>query len=392
MWYNIIDIRIQRKIVNSIKEAVELDGRMKRTIFSAITYSAFLILIIINFNSITQFLLKFESSLNAFLLGIAIAFVLNKPCMYIEKLIKNGIFKININNSLLRGISITITYIIFILAGIIAIGIIIPQLVKSIQLILNNIGAYTDNLQILSNKITVFLHINRIDLTTIEAPILGYVNKLESGMLSLLSQIISITTGILIFLANLLMAFIFSIYILFGKEKLLAQCKRFFSAYLPQNIYENCYHINFVVVDIFNKYVIGQLIGAFITGILCMALMFIFRFDYPILIGVIIGITSLIPILGSYIGGFISFILLLMINPIKALWFIIFLIILVQVIGNIIYPKIIGNSMGLPSIWILLSIIVGGTLAGVLGILLGLPIAAVLYALLKNDIKNRTSK
>ncbi|MGE5627228.1 MAG: AI-2E family transporter [Solirubrobacterales bacterium] len=369
-----------------------MDGRMKRNIFSAITYSALLILIIMNFKSITQFLLKFESGFNTFFVGIAIAFVLNKPCMYIEKVLKENLFKRNINSSILRGLSITITYLVFILTGVIAVAIILPQLVKSIQLILNNIGAYTDNLQALSNKITVFLHMNKIDLTSIETPVLGYINKLESGLLDVLSQIISITTGILFFLVNLLMAFIFSIYILFGKEKLLAQCKKFFSIYLPQNIYENCYYVNFVVIDIFNKYVIGQLIGALITGVLCMALMFIFRFDYPILIGVIIGITSLIPILGSYIGGFIAFILLLMINPIKAVWFIIFLIILIQVVGNIIYPKIIGSSIGLPSIWILLSIIVGGSLAGVLGILLGLPITAVLYALLKNDIKNRTSE
>lgn len=369
-----------------------MDGRTKRNIFSAITYSALLILIIMNFKSITQLLWRFESGFNSFFVGIAIAFVLNKPCMYIEKALKERLFKRNINSSILRGLSITITYLLFIITAIIAIAIIIPQLAKSIQLILNNIGAYTDNLQVLSNKVTVFLHMNKIDLTSVETPILGYVNKLESGMLDVLSQIISITKGILLFLFNMLIAFIFSIYILFGKERLLAQCKKIFCIYLPQNIYENCYHIYFVVIDIFNKYVIGQLIGAVITGTLCMILMFIFRFDYPILIGVIIGITSLIPILGSYIGGFIAFILLLMINPIKALWFIIFLIILIQVVGNIIYPKIIGSSMGLPSIWILLSIIVGGSLAGVLGILLGLPIAAVLYALLKIDIKNRTTE
>jgi predicted PurR-regulated permease PerM len=367
-----------------------MDDRMKRNIFSAITYSALLVLIVINFNPITQGLGKLIAVFNTFFVGIAIAFILNKPCMYIEKVLNKKLLKRRSSSPFSRGTAVIATYLMFFLILILIVSIVIPQLTNSVQLLLNNIGAYTNNLQILVNNATDFLHLEKIDLSSIGDLIFGYIKKFGSSVTSVLLQIISITTGIFSFFVNLLISFIFSIYILFGKEKLLGQCRQVFSTYLPQNIYRKCYYLYDVVVDTFNKYVIGQLLGALLIGVICTIGMLIFRFDYPLLIGVLVGITAIVPVVGAYIGGFIAFILLLMISPIKAFWFVIFLLILLQFVGSVVYPKVVGSSLGLPSIWILLSITVGANLAGPMGILFGLPIATVIYILIRNDIRNRT--
>jgi predicted PurR-regulated permease PerM len=367
----------------------QMYGRRRKSIFLAITYSALLILLIINFNPITQFLWKFIAAFNSFFVGIAIAFILNKPCMHIEKILNKKLLKRSSSSSLSRGIATTVTYLMFFMILILIVIIVIPQLIQSVQILLNNIGVYTDNLQQMANKVTDFLNIERIDLSSMVASFFIYLKKLQSSLTGLLPQIISITTGILLFIGNLFISFIFSIYILFGKEKLLGQCKRILSTYLPKNIFDKCYYVYNVTVDTFNQYIIGQLIGALIIAVLCMIGMFTLQIDYPLLIGVLVGITALIPVIGPYIGGIIAFFLLLMVNPVKAFWFVIFLLILYQFAANVIYPKVVGDRLGLPSLLILLSITIGGSLAGIMGIVFGLPITTVLYILIRDDLKNR---
>lgn len=365
-----------------------MDDRVKKNIFLVITYSALLILLIINFTPIAQSFGKVLLFFKSFFIGIAIAFILNKPCMYIEKML-NRFLLIKRERFLSRGLAIAATFLLFFLIVIILISFVIPQLINSMQVLIGNIGVYTENLQGLLNRGTNFLRIEKIDLSNISVLILGYVNKLGSGLSGMMSQVISITAGILSFIANFLISIIFSIYLLAGKEKLLYQFKRVLYTYLPKKVYDKGAYVYYVVIDTFNRYVLGQLTEALILGVLCTLGMLLFQFDYPLLIGVIIGVSGLVPVIGSYIGGFIAFILLLMVNPTKALWFILFLVILQQFEGNVIYPRVVGNSLGLPGIWILLSVTIGGGLAGPLGILLGIPIATVLYILLKNDVNSR---
>jgi predicted PurR-regulated permease PerM len=362
---------------------------MKKNIFSAITYSALLILLIINFHPIVQFLLNFIKAFNTFFVGIAIAFILNKPCMYIEKILNRKLLKRSRSSSLSRGIATAVTYLMFIMILVIIVIIVIPQLIQSVQILLNNIGVYTANLQLIADKASDILHSERIDLSSMVGSFFIYLRKLQSSLMALLPQIISITTGILFFVGNLFISFIFSIYILFGKDKLLGQCKRILNTYLPKTIFDKCYYVYSVTVDTFNQYIIGQLIGALIIAVLCMLGMFILQIDYPLLIGVIVGITALIPVIGPFIGGIIAFFLLLMINPVKALWFVIFILVLFQFAANVIYPKVVGDRLGLPSLLILLSITIGGSLAGIMGIVFGLPIITVLYILIKDDLRNR---
>ena len=368
-----------------------MNKKMIRNLMIIITYTAVLILFVINFKPVMQGLWKFVVLFKPLFVGMAIAFILNKPYVSIDRLLGGKILR-GKKRGLARGLSVAATYLLALLLITLIINFVIPQLKDSLHLFLNNIGSYVNNLQDLINNAAAFLDIESIDLSSLNTKLLEYITKLGSSLTGLLSQIISITTGVISIIATMVISLIFSIYLLAGKEKLLSQTQKVLHTYLPQKIYKTGSYVYHVTTDTFNKFVVGQLTEAFILGTICFIGMLIFRFEYPLLISVLIAITALVPVVGAYIGGMISFALLLMISPIKAIWFLVFLLVLQQFEGNVIYPRVVGGSLGLPGIWVLLSIIVGGGLAGPIGILLGVPVATVLYTLLKNDIHGRTDE
>lgn len=365
-----------------------MDKKVMKSLIILITYSVILILFVINFRAIMTNIGKIVMLLKPLFIGIAVAFILNKPCMHIEKFLNKKLFQ-NKSKSISRGISILITYLMFIIIIIALVSFVIPQFVESAELLVINIGTYLGNFQESMNKITDFLRMEDVDLSFIGTKLLQYINEIGSSITDLAARMINITAWIISFFTTLVISLVFSIYLLFGKENLIRQCRKLFGIYLPKKIYEKISYVYHVVVDVFSKYVVGQLTEAFILGGLCFVGMVIFRFEYALLISVLIGITALVPVVGAYIGGAISFILLLIISPIKAVWFLIFLLVLQQFEGNIIYPRVVGNSLGLPGIWVLLSIVVGGGAAGAVGVLFGVPIATVIYTLIKNDVKKR---
>jgi predicted PurR-regulated permease PerM len=185
------------------------------------------------------------------------------------------------------------------------------------------------------------------------------------------------------------MGLIFSIYILADKEHILSQINKLTFAYLPVKIAKRVKEIAKITSDIFTKFISGQATEAVILGVLCFIGMSVFKFEYPLLCSTIIAVTSFIPIIGSIIGCIPAVFILLMIHPIKALWFIVFIIILQQIEGDFIYPKVVGDSIGLPPLWVFFAIIAGGGLGGVLGMILGVPTASVLYKLLSSDANKK---
>ena len=204
-----------------------------------------------------------------------------------------------------------------------------------------------------------------------------------------LSQIFQVTGSIVSTIVTLCMSFILSIYLLFGKKKLFRQIKRVAHCYLPQHCITIFNEIYDSFLSVFTDYVSGQLREALILGSLCFIGMLILQLDYAALISAVVALTALIPILGAYIGGAVGVILLIFISPQKALIFLIFLIILQQVEGNLIYPRTVGHSIGLPGMWVLLAICIGGELMGMAGMLLGVPLAAMLYRLIGKDVRRR---
>lgn len=199
---------------------------------------------------------------------------------------------------------------------------------------------------------------------------------------------LNITTSIVGALVNFLLALVFSLYLLAQKETLLAQSRRLLRRILPQKAADRLMHLLSLANNAFSSFVTGQVTEAFILGTLCCIGMLILRLPYALPVSVIIASLSLIPIFGAWIGAATGAFLIVFQSPIKALTFLIFLLILQQVEGNLIYPRVVGKSVGLPGLWVLAAVTVGGGAFGVLGMLLGVPVCSVVYALVQDFIRS----
>lgn len=213
------------------------------------------------------------------------------------------------------------------------------------------------------------------------------VNVLATGVGSVMDIIVSAVSTMVSGVITGIVSVIFAIYLLTGKEKLGNQWKQLMTRYMKPKWRERISYVLSVLNHCFHKYIVGQCTEAVILGMLCMVGMWILKLPYAHMIGALIGFTALIPVAGAYIGGGVGAFIILMDSPIKALIFLVFLVILQQFEGNIIYPRVVGSSMGLPAIWVLVAVTVGGGVMGILGMLLAVPVAATIYTLLKNDVQ-----
>lgn len=215
---------------------------------------------------------------------------------------------------------------------------------------------------------------------------------LSSGVGGAVGTMTNMVSSIFSGIVTWLVGFIFSIYLLGGKEKLQSQCLRFLKRYICEDWNRKILYVCAVLNDSFHRYIVGQCVEAVILGSLCAAGMLLFRLPYAVMIGTLIGFTALIPVAGAYIGAGVGAFMILTVSPVKAVLFLVFIVVLQQVEGNVIYPRVVGSSVGLPGIWVLAAVTVGGGLSGVAGMLLGVPIAAALYRMLREDINRRSEK
>ena len=202
------------------------------------------------------------------------------------------------------------------------------------------------------------------------------------SMLNLLSSAVSTAF-------NLLVSFIFSIYLLMGKERLGSQCARVLRTYLPERWYGGAMYVLNTVNGCFRRFVVGQCTEAVILGLLCMAGMLLLGFPYATMVGTLIGFTALIPVAGAYIGAGVGAFMIFTASPVKALLFLLFIAVLQQLEGNLIYPRGVGASIGLPGVWVLAAVTIGGGVLGVGGMLLAVPLAAAAYQMLREDVRRR---
>lgn len=223
-----------------------------------------------------------------------------------------------------------------------------------------------------------------------------YISKivefLTSGIGSAVSTIITAVSSIFSGIVTAFIGIIFAVYLMLGKEKLCRQCKRLMRNYLrPAWIDKIMYGLH-LLNNCFHRYIVGQCTEAVILGVLCIIGMLFLKIPYAVMIGTLIGFTALIPVAGAYIGAVIGAIMILTVSPIKAVVFIIFLVILQQLEGNLIYPQVVGDSIGLPAIWVLAAVTIGGGLMGITGMLIGVPITAAIYRLLRENMTKRENE
>uniref|UniRef100_UPI004057B3E3 AI-2E family transporter n=1 Tax=Agathobacter sp. TaxID=2021311 RepID=UPI004057B3E3 len=226
------------------------------------------------------------------------------------------------------------------------------------------------------------------DINSISKQIEQILTTVVSGVGGAVGSIVSVVSGTFSIIMNVVIGLIFAIYVLLDKEELGKQCKMVVRTYLPKQA-DGIFYVLKVVDESFRNFIVGQCIEAVILGSLCAIGMSILGFPYAVMIGVFIGFTALIPIAGAYIGAGVGVVMILMTDPIQALQFLAFILILQQVEGNLIYPRVVGQSIGLPGIWVLTAITIGGGIMGVMGMLVAVPVFASVYRLVKEDIARR---
>lgn len=277
------------------------------------------------------------------------------------------------------------------LAAIIALifRLVVPQLSSCVQLIfaalpdiMKTLTARLEKWDILPESI-----INTISSVDWQSKIGQFINVLTSGIGNVMDVVISTISTVFSGVVTALLGVIFAIYLLMGKETLGDQLDRVMKHYMKKTWYDKVIYLLSVLNDCFHRYIVGQCTEAVILGLLCMLGMLVFRLPYAGMIGALVGFTALIPVAGAYIGAGVGAFMILTISPVKAIMFLIFIVILQQLEGNLIYPRVVGSSMGLPAIWVLAAVTVGGGMMGIMGMLLSVPLASAAYRLLKEDVK-----
>lgn len=219
--------------------------------------------------------------------------------------------------------------------------------------------------------------------------ITSIASMLASGLGDAMSVFFSAVSSVFSVVVTALIAIIFSVYLLLCRDTLLSQSTRLLRCYLPEKATGTIMHIFHVLNDRFHRYFVGQFIEAIILGALCCIGMLIFGFPYAAMIGTLVGFTALIPIAGAYIGAGVGALMMLTESPLKAVLFLIFIVVLQQLEGNLIYPKVVGDSISLPAIWVLAAVTVGGGLMGITGMVIGVPITAAIYQLVLENMQQR---
>lgn len=380
--------------MNKQLEEILLSHKLLKRVLLIITFAIVLIFAVFNLNQLLSIANRVIQIFTPFFMGIVFAFILN----LVVKLFEERIFRrLNERNHKIwvrcrRGVCILIAFILlFGIVGLICF-LIIPELLNSIKVLTDNIPYYAAEFSKWVNDLLAQYNITQEYLSTLKLDWGSLIERLTAfvsdGGKAVMSWTMGVTTGVI----NLITGLVFAIYMLASKEKLIRNVKRVLFAFLPKEKAKTVVSVGSLANQIFSGFVSGQFTEALILGTLCYLGMSILHIPYALLVSVIISVTSLIPIFGAYIGAVLGGFVILFVDPLSCLWFIIFLVLLQNFEGNVIYPRVVGGSIGLPGLWVMLAIFVCGDLFGLIGVLLGVPTFSVLYALLKIVTAKRLEK
>lgn len=363
----------------------------KKTIMQLILFTVVIIFAFVNIEALWNFFMYIIKVFMPFIIGAIIAFVLN----VLLNVVENKLFKkLNEKNSKIwrkikRPTSVITTFVIIIAIIAFVLGLLIPQLQNTVEIFTDNIDSYKEQSVELLDKIGISnKDIKKFTngLDDIQGELTTY---LDNNKEEIMQTTVGVASTVIGTITSFVLGIVFAIYILLKKEDLARQSKKILKAYLPEKREKRIREICEVSNTTFGNFISGQCLEALIIGILCFIGMLILQIPYASTISVLVGFTALIPVFGAFIGTAIGAFLILMVDPTKAIIFIIFIIILQQIEGNLIYPKVVGKSVGLPGLWVMVAVTVGASIAGILGMLVSVPLCSVLYGIIKTNVNAR---
>ncbi|MBE6756831.1 MAG: AI-2E family transporter [Ruminococcaceae bacterium] len=380
---------------NHEEEKIPLNKKTLKFVLTIITFTLLLSWVLNHTSSFTGILGNILSLLSPFLIGACLAFVINTILKPLEKLWEKVPKKKRTKyfDKAKRPVCLAFSTIIVFGAVFAILFMIIPQLVETISSFASMLPEYIKNLEGLLDKAMKALERYNFVLPSIEldwSKAGELLNKfLDNYADSFINKTVDITTSIVTVIVNFVIAIFFSLYVLSQKEKIGRHFKRFLYAMRPKRKAEKIIAFIDLTSETFSKFVTGQLLEAVIIGVLCFIGMLILQIPYPAMISVLIGFTALIPVFGALFGTIVGALLILLVAPMKAVWFVIFIIVLQQIETNLIYPKVVGKTVGLPGILVLVSVSIGGSAFGIAGMLFSVPVCTVLYCVYKEFIAKK---
>lgn len=342
--------------------------------------------------TVAGFLAKILSAATPLFIGLAIAYVLNILMSFYERHYFASKSGKKIVQKSRRPVCMFASFLTLCLIFLLVIRLVIPELVSCVQLLVAEIPPAIEKL-LESGWVQELFPENFLDKYE-NVDWAGLMEKaiqlFRSGISSATGAVVNAVSSAVSAIVTTFISIIFAIYMMSGRDDLQRQTKKLMKRYLPEKWEKRIGHWLSVLNDCFHRYIVGQCTEAVILGVLCIVGMLICQFPYAAMIGTLIGFTALIPVAGAYIGAGVGAIMILTQSPLKAVLFLVFIVVLQQLEGNLIYPRVVGKSIGLPAIWVLAAVTIGGSLMGIMGMLLGVPLAAALYRLIREDV-NRTT-
>ncbi|MGN1001816.1 MAG: AI-2E family transporter [Oscillospiraceae bacterium] len=350
-----------------------------------------LFLCIYYWSAVSSFLGLLLHALSPLLVGLVIAYVLNILMSFYEKRYfpqKAGVPAVEKTRRPVCLIAAILTLLLVIL---LIVWLVVPELVSCVRFLISEIPPAVEKL--LKSEFVASILPSDILARLSGIDWAAYASKaiqvLLSGIGDAAGVLFSAVSSVVSALSTAFISIIFSIYLLLARDRLQRQCRRVLSCLLRPRWFEALYYRLGVFNDCFRRYIVGQCTEAVILGVLCVVGMLIFRFPYAGMIGALVGFTALIPIVGAFIGAGVGAFMILTRSPFQALLFIVFIVVLQQLEGNLIYPRVVGKSIGLPALWVLAAVTVGGSLLGIAGMLIGVPITAAVYRLFREAVQRR---
>lgn len=332
-----------------------------------------------------------------FLYGGAVAFALNIPMRTMEEKLLSR-WKGKTAGKLKRPLCMIFSIVLIGLIVSVVVGTVIPQVALTAAEIGKKIPAFTEDViaeldWLAKNYPPLAEQVEKLESIEInwDAILKSIIGFLKNGVGDMLNSTFSVASNIISGVVNGVISFIFALYILAQKEKLASQGRRILSAYLPERAGSKVLEICGLLYKNFSSFIAGQCLEAVILGLMFVVSMTIFRMPYALMIGALIAFMALIPIVGACIGCAVGAFMILIDNPLQAVWFVVLFLVIQQIEGNLIYPRVVGSSVGLPSIWVLMAVTVGGSLFGIAGMLMFIPLMSTCYALFRESVNSRNA-